>query len=140
MDKKTFLGVVLGGIVVIVLAIFSLQGSKEDSNQNSNQNQPVGMGTEYNLFTSVATTTGKTIGPGCSTQVLATSTGRQYAYLANNGPYGVYCNFGMPGVLNRGIYLVGSSTYEILPSKLWTGSVECITNGGASSSMTVIEK
>lgn len=74
------------------------------------------------------------------TQVLATSTARVWAIISNNSPLGVMCNFnnGTPMSSSslagfQGFVITASTTFQITASALYTGQVNCVSQGGTST-------
>lgn len=97
----------------------------------------------YNRFTSVSTTTLRSVGPDISIQVLATSSSRSFANFSNNGSGATgscWLSFAndAPAQQRVGILLAATSTYDILPGNLYTGAVQarCVS----STTIAVTEK
>lgn len=76
-----------------------------------------------------------------STLLLATSSGRQYAAIVNDGSTNIYLELSTgPAVLYEGIRLnSGGGSYEINLDNLYTGPVYCIAATSAAST-TIVSK
>lgn len=87
-----------------------------------------------NLFFVVATSTSETVGTS-NTLMLATSTGRTFARIANTSGGAITCiyNNGAPASLNNGFIIAASSTFEMnqLSEPVYTGAVSCISDTSA---------
>jgi len=93
-----------------------------------------------NSFSNMATSSRITVTTS-STDILASSTPRQYAAIVNDGSNVVYLNFnGATAVANSGLRLnANGGTFEITSENLYKGQITAIASGG-SSVVTVVEK
>lgn len=93
-----------------------------------------------NLFFIVATSTSETVGTS-NTLVLATSTGRTFARIANTSSSAVTCLYGNgnAATVNNGFIINASSTFEMnqLSEPVYTGAVSCISDTGASDKIYI---
>lgn len=101
----------------------------------SGTEQPAQSLGEINRFTS-GLTTNSTLCNTTSTLLIATSTGRQYAAIVNDGSTDIYLELSNgPAVLYEGIRLnAGGGAYEINLDNLYTGPIYCIAKTSAASS------
>lgn len=74
-----------------------------------------------------------TVSTTTSTSILATSSGRTYARITNDGPYTVYLAIGQAAVKGRGIVLAAGEAFVIDQNNLFSGAV----NGVASTSVAL---
>lgn len=74
-----------------------------------------------------------------SIQVIATSTGRQFASISNDGANDVYLAVGQSAVRGKGIYLKAGNTFTIDEKNLFTGAVNAIATT-STSNLSVITK
>lgn len=86
------------------------------------------------VFFSVATSTSETV--TSNVMILATSTGRTWARIANTSGVAVTCIYdnGMAATVNNGFIIAASSTFEMnqLSEPIYTGSVNCISDGASA--------
>ena len=108
------------------------------------------------LFFSVGTSSSIQVGNitstnASSTEVLTPSTGRTWALLSNNSQFPIFCNYaGMNGTstypaaypnANNGFIITASSTWNMgLPNGIYTGAVNCATEGGTSTVYTEVNQ
>jgi hypothetical protein len=92
------------------------------------------------LFFIVATSTSETVGSS-SGVVLATSTGRTFARIANTQGNAITCIYdnGAPATINNGFIIAASSTFEMnqLNEPVYTGTVSCISDTGSADKIYV---
>lgn len=134
--NKTY---VLSGIVVMmVLVALSLGALSYYSTPKTSFGSAIA-GTS-GVFFAVATSTSETVGTA-NTQVLATSTARTWARIANTGGNAVTCIYknGAPAALNNGFIVAASSTFEMnqLSEPVYTGSVNCISDTASAATIYV---
>lgn len=93
-----------------------------------------------NLFFVVATSTSETV-QTTNTLVLATSTGRTWARIANTASNNITCiyNNGAAATINNGFIIAASSTFEMnqLSEPVYTGAVSCISDTGATEKIYI---
>lgn len=87
---------------------------------------------QYGASTGVLVTTS-------SAQVVATSSSREYAEIANLSSFAIYCNMDddKAAVLYQGITIFASSTKVLGQDFSYTGAVRCISTGNASTTVYV---
>lgn len=87
---------------------------------------------QYGASTGVVVTTS-------SAQVMATSSSREYAEIANLSSFAIYCNMDNDNsaVLYQGITIFASSTKVLGQDFSYTGAVRCISTGNASTTVYV---
>lgn len=73
-----------------------------------------------------------------SSVVLATSTGRQYAQIGNDGANDVYLSVGQVAVKGKGIYLKAGTVYTVDDNNLFSGAIFAVATSGVSN-LSVIE-
>jgi hypothetical protein len=92
------------------------------------------------VFFYVASSTAETVTTS-NTTVLATSTGRTWARIANNSANAISCIYknGAPATVGTGFIIAASSTFEMnqLAEPVYTGAVNCISNNAASATIYV---
>ena len=89
----------------------------------------------YPIF-APASSTGVLCGTG-STQIVATSTSRNFISISNISGYPIFVSFGTPAALNTGITIASSSTLRLDQNALYAGNINCIAQVAAST--TVLE-
>lgn len=89
----------------------------------------------------LATSTSFTLGPSASTRVLATSTSRVFAYLSTAGNQPIFCNMDQDASETPQTgFVVGTSTpFTINLNDLYIGSIQCMSNGTATLSVTAYQ-
>ncbi len=122
--------------VVLFAAVYAFGYYSNHGGNRTGANLPV------TGYTTAAVSSGVLISTTSSTQVLATSTARNYAEIdTTGGP--VYCNMngGKPATLYSGIYIASSTKYVISPDtdNLYRGTVNCIGASGITSTTTVTQ-
>lgn len=72
-----------------------------------------------------------------SAQVLATSSAREYAEITNFSGIAIFCNANgdAPAVLYKGITIFSSSTARFGQDIPYTGAIQCIATGNASTTI-----
>lgn len=117
-------------VVATILGIFSLPKAYGSTSFNGTPN----------LFFSVGTSTAETVGTS-NTQILATSTGRTWARIANTGGNAITCIYknGAAATVTNGFIIAASSTFEMnqLAEPVYTGGVSCISDTGSAASIYV---
>lgn len=128
--QKIIAGVVAA--IFIILLCFTLRVSYETTSTTKGIDSALVMGT--------FSTSSQQLIATASTVVLATSTGRQYAVLVNDGANPIYLGFGKAAVVGQGIRLNATGgSYEINYENLYVGAINAIASGG-SSNLTVTAK
>jgi hypothetical protein len=91
-------------------------------------------------FYSVGTSTSEVV-TSTSGTVLATSTGRTWARIANTSSSSITCiyNNGAPATVANGFIINASSTFSMngLSEPVYTGGVQCISDNGATEKIYV---
>lgn len=123
--NKTFLAS-LAIIGVIFLGVLGL--SRAHQNQSN-----VKVGDYYPVF-SIGSSTGVLCGTS-STQLIATSTSRNFLSVSNISPNIVYLSFGGPAALNSGMALYASSTMRLDQNALYAGAIYCIASSNSSTTL-----
>ena len=142
MNKLT--NILLGAILAIGLSVLIVSLQLEVKPQINVE--PV-LGSENEFYDGVsATVVSVSITATGTTQVLAASSGRQYARLQNIGEYMVSCQLDDATstlAVGKGIILFASSSvnsiYEITPDNLYKGAVRCIAET-STNTVSVVEK
>lgn len=114
-------------ITVIAAGIVFLCGV-----QLAQSNKPAfgGLGEDSNIFFHVATSSLEQIGT-TNVVALATSTGRTWALISNNGATNILCSYtGAPVVGMGGFVIAASSTKQISTDALYTGAINCVSQAG----------
>ncbi len=143
-NKITIASIALGVLatVAVFLGVLAIISRPTTAEGLGIQNTP-------SLFFYVASSSSMTVGNmgstnASSTTVLPESTGRTWALLSNNSQYPIFCNYmGMLGTstypaqlptASTGFIIAASSTWTIgLPNAIYTGAVNCATQGGTST-------
>lgn len=68
-----------------------------------------------------------------SSTILASNSGRKYAYIFNQSGAVIYIKFGATAVANEGIRLPNNEMIEITGEKLWTGAINAIRGAGSGA-------
>lgn len=84
-----------------------------------------------NVMYSINTATSTTVGTG-SALVLATSTGRTWALIANDGTGAVTCNYSRAASTTTGFQIAAGSTKRLGDAELFTGGVFCASATGSN--------
>jgi len=74
---------------------------------------------------------------GSSTLILATSTGRNYLNIANDGATTVYLGIGQAAVVGRGIRVPANTSYELKMDEMFTAAIYGVAT--ASTSVSYVE-
>lgn len=100
----------------------------------------LGIAYDIGVFPTFSTSTGRVIGTS-SGVIMATSTGRSYALIINDGASTVYLGFnGNPAVLGQGVRLTAQGgSFEIDNQNMYTGAVTAIASSSASN-VTILAK
>ena len=113
-------------LVIVVMSMRAVNQTAPEQN--------LGNDSGFVILPDMSTSTRSQVGTA-SVRLLATSTSRMYAYFVNNDPLNVcYLNLDedKAATASSSIRLsAAGGTYEILPNKLYTGSVTAICNGGS---------
>jgi len=102
---------------------------------------PVGGGLSDRVFDN-ASSTAYTVGPANSIQVMATTSQRlllRFENISNCGSVFLGIENDIPAVINDGVVVASSSSYQQIGFPLYTGSVQAITDCAASSTLLVTE-
>lgn len=113
---------------VVAVAIASVTGSDSSKRLGS---------VDLNRFITAPTNTNVSCDTS-STLAVATSTGRKYFAIVNDGATAVYLGLGKAAVLNKGIRLNATGgTFEMNPNVMFSGAIYCISS--AASNATIID-
>ena len=96
----------------------------------------------YDGVTAAVVSVSATSTNGAITQILAASSGRQYARFQNTGVYTASCQLDDATstlAVGTGIVLYASTSYEIRPDNLYKGIVRCIAST-ATTTISVVQK
>ena len=129
--KEIILAAILISTLVLVVS-FKGQESKFGNLQGQN-----------NTFYSVGTSSTETV-PTTNVVVLATSTGRTWARIANVSANPILCTYAnsapaVSGGTPKGFIIAASSTFEMngLAEPVFTGGINCISDTAASAQIYV---
>lgn len=124
--EKIITLILLAAIGVTIFTILNVNQTQASTSFNGTPN----------LFFVVGTSTPFTLGSS-SQVVLATSTGRTWARIANTSGTAATCIYanGKPATISNGFIIAASSTFEMnqLAEPVYTGAVSCISDGATSN-------
>ena len=86
------------------------------------------------------TNTGTLCTSGASTQIVATSTSRQFISISNQSAYTIFLGLGVPAATSSGITLFASTTIQLNETNLYGGAIYCLAVGGNASTTVAEEK
>ncbi len=114
--------------LVVVFVISFMTGTKQSNKLGA---------AELNRFIVAPTNTNVSCDTS-STLAVATSTGRKYFAIVNDGSTAIYLGLGKAAVLNKGIRLNATGgTFEMNPNVMFSGAIYCISS--AASNATIID-
>lgn len=94
---------------------------------------------EFNPLYKVTTLTSVTVPTATSTQLMATTTGRQYFAISNGSTVGAYISFGTTATTTRGIYIAPGAIYDMDSNGIYTGLVTAISASSGSAVLSITE-
>lgn len=131
--KSRFADLLVGfAIGAVVLGIYAVTAGHAFGSP-INSNGPA-------VFFSVATSTAESVA-ATNTRILATSTGRTWARIANISANPITCIYGngIPATVTHGFIIAASSTFSMnqLNEPVYTGAINCISDTAAAASIYV---
>jgi len=116
-------------VALVVVSVISFMTGTKQSNKLG--------AAELNRFIVAPTNTNVSCDTS-STLAVATSTGRKYFAIVNDGSTAIYLGLGKAAVLNKGIRLNATGgTFEMNPNVMFSGAIYCISS--AASNATIID-
>lgn len=128
--EKIVIGLIILGLFLTVLMVMNLGSLKVNVGGMS---QTVG---SFSSLENTGVTTGILV-TTASTQVIATSSAREYAEISNLTASAIYCNANAdkPAVMYQGVVIMASSSKVFGQDFAYKGAIQCIASGNASTTV-----
>jgi len=95
----------------------------------------------FNQFQSINTNTSITVPTATSTQLVSSSTGRQFFIVTNGSAVGAYISLSQPATSTRGIYIApNGGSFELNANKMFIGPIYAISASSGSATLSVTEQ
>lgn len=112
--------------LIVISVILSMTGTKQANKLGA---------AELNRFI-VAPTNSSVTCDTTSTLAVASSTGRKYFAIVNDGSTAIYLGLGKAAVLNKGIRLNATGgTFEMNPNVMFSGAIYCISSAATNATL-----